>query len=62
MIGRELKLISGNANKALSQEISSSLGINLCATARRTFRQEPSPWGELARLINSTRRSMRNDR
>ncbi len=37
MTGRELKLISGNANKALAQEISSSLGINLCDTAVERF-------------------------
>ncbi|HCP31850.1 TPA: ribose-phosphate pyrophosphokinase [Candidatus Acetothermia bacterium] len=37
MIGRELKLITGNANRALAQEISSSLGINQCDTAVERF-------------------------
>ena len=29
MIDRELKLVAGNANRALAQEISTSLGIEL---------------------------------
>ena len=33
MIERELKLVAGNANRALAQEISSSLGMELCDTA-----------------------------
>lgn len=37
MIGRELKLISGNANKALAQEISYALGIDLCDTTVDRF-------------------------
>jgi ribose-phosphate pyrophosphokinase len=37
MIDRELKLVAGNANRALAQEISSSLGIELCDTAVDRF-------------------------
>jgi len=37
MIGRELKLICGNANKALATEISNALGIELCDTAVERF-------------------------
>jgi ribose-phosphate pyrophosphokinase len=37
MIGRELKLICGNANKALATEISNVLGIELCDTAVERF-------------------------
>lgn len=37
MIGRELKLICGNANKALAIEISNALGIELCDTAVERF-------------------------
>jgi ribose-phosphate pyrophosphokinase len=33
MIGQELKLISGNANPTLAQEISAALGIELCDAA-----------------------------
>jgi len=33
MIERELKLVAGNANRILAQEIASSLGIELCDTA-----------------------------
>jgi len=37
MIGRELKLITGNANKALAREISNALGVDLCDTAVERF-------------------------
>jgi ribose-phosphate pyrophosphokinase len=37
MIGRELKLISGNANRVLAKEISYALGIGLCDTAVERF-------------------------
>ena len=37
MIGRELTLISGNANRPLAREISSALGIDLCDTAVDRF-------------------------
>ncbi len=37
MIGRELKLLAGNANRALAQEVSSSLGIGLCDAAVDRF-------------------------
>ncbi len=37
MIGRELKLISGNANRALANEISYALGIDLCDAAVTRF-------------------------
>ena len=37
MIGRELKLITGSANKPLADEISTSLGIGLCDTAVEQF-------------------------
>jgi len=37
MIGKKLKLISGNANRPLAEEISHSLGIELCDTAIERF-------------------------
>lgn len=37
MIGRELKLISGNANKGLANEIAGVLGVELCPTAVDRF-------------------------
>ena len=37
MIGRELKLISGNANKELANEIAGALGVELCPTAVDRF-------------------------
>lgn len=37
MIGRELKLITGNANKALAREISNALGVDLCDTVVERF-------------------------
>ncbi len=37
MIERELKLVAGNANRALAQEVSSSLGIELCDAAVDRF-------------------------
>ena len=37
MIGRELKLICGNANQPLATEISNALGIELCDTAVERF-------------------------
>jgi ribose-phosphate pyrophosphokinase len=37
MIGREIKLICGNANKTLAHEISDALGIDLCDTAVERF-------------------------
>ena len=37
MIGRELKLITGNANKVLAREISNALGVDLCDTAVERF-------------------------
>ncbi len=37
MIGRELKLISGNANKGLANEIAGELGVELCPTAVDRF-------------------------
>ena len=37
MTGRELKLISGNANKELANEIAGALGVELCPTAVDRF-------------------------
>ncbi len=37
MIGREFKLISGNANKGLANEIAGVLGVELCPTAVNRF-------------------------
>jgi len=37
MIGRELTLIAGNANRPLAREISDALGIDLCETAVDRF-------------------------
>ena len=37
MIGRELTLISGNANRPLAREISNALGIELCETSVDRF-------------------------
>ncbi len=37
MIRRELKLISGNANRELTEEIASALGIDICDTAVDRF-------------------------
>ncbi len=37
MIGRELTLISGNANRPLAREISNALGIDLCETSVDRF-------------------------
>jgi len=37
MIGRELKLISGNANKGLANEIAGVLGVELCPTVVDRF-------------------------
>ncbi|HUT86922.1 MAG TPA: ribose-phosphate pyrophosphokinase [Candidatus Heimdallarchaeota archaeon] len=37
MIGRELKLITGNANIQLAREISNALGVDLCDTAVERF-------------------------
>lgn len=37
MLGRELKLICGNANRELGREISDSLGIELCKTTVSRF-------------------------
>ena len=37
MIGTELKLISGNANKGLANEIAGALGVELCPTAVDRF-------------------------
>jgi len=37
MIGRELKLITGNANIQLAREISNALGVDLCDTAVQRF-------------------------
>ena len=37
MIGRELTLITGNANRPLAREISNALGIDLCDTAVDRF-------------------------
>ncbi|MCK5060586.1 ribose-phosphate pyrophosphokinase [Candidatus Bipolaricaulota bacterium] len=37
MIGRELKLISGNANKGLANEVAGVLGVELCPTAVDRF-------------------------
>ena len=37
MIGKKLKLISGNANRPLAEEISHSLGIELCDAAIERF-------------------------
>jgi ribose-phosphate pyrophosphokinase len=37
MIERELKLVAGNANRILAQEVSSSLGIELCDAAVDRF-------------------------
>ena len=37
MIGRELKLLCGNANHPLTEEISYALGIDLCDAAVDRF-------------------------
>jgi len=37
MIGRELKLITGNANIQLAREVSDALGVDLCDTAVERF-------------------------
>jgi len=49
MIGRELKLIGGNANPALSREVSEALGVDLCRVDIGRFRD-----GEIRAQIQET--------
>ncbi len=49
MIGKELKLICGNANRPLAEEISCALGIDLCTTVVDRFSD-----GEIQVLIKET--------